>query len=220
MLKLYGFAVSNYFNMVKHAMLYKGLQFDEVTTFPGADPAYINKSPMGKVPCIETAQGCLTETSVILNYLEAAYPEKPLLPTDAFQRAKVNEIMKVAELYIELPARRLFPEVLAGKVVSDAIKAESRETLSKGCKALAALVQLPNSPYVAGENMTMADIVLRYALITASMSAKAIYSWDLVAEVPGMADWNKRMAELEISTQLDKASQEGMAAFLQAVKGK
>ncbi len=220
MLKLYGFAVSNYFNMVKHAMLYKGLQFDEVTTFPGADPAYINKSPMGKVPCIETAQGCLTETSVILNYLEAAYPEKPLLPTDAFQCAKVNEIMKVAELYIELPARRLFPEVLAGKVVSDAIKAESRETLSKGCKALAALVQLPNSPYVAGENMTMADIVLRYALITASMSAKAIYSWDLVAEVPGMADWNKRMAELEISTQLDKASQEGMAAFLQAVKGK
>ncbi|MFT4917659.1 MAG: glutathione S-transferase [Zhongshania aliphaticivorans] len=220
MLKLYGFAVSNYFNMVKHAMLYKGLTFDEITTFPGADPAYIDKSPMGKVPCIETEQGCLAETSVILSYLEAAYPEKPLYPADAFQRAKVNEIMKVAELYIELPARRLFPEVLAGKAVSDDIKAESRETLTKGCKALAALIRLPDSPYVAGDSMSMADIVLRYALIPAGMCAHAIYQWDLVAEVPGLAQWSKRMAGQDISQQLDKANQEGMAAFLQAMKSK
>lgn len=220
MLKLYGFAVSNYFNMVKHAMLYKGIPFDEITMFPGADPAYLQKSPMGKVPCIETDQGCIAETSVILNYLDASYPDKPLYPADAFQRGKVNEIMKVAELYIELPARRLFPEVLAGKPVSEDIKAESRETLEKGCKALAALIQLADSPYVAGQELTMADIFLRYALIPAGMCAHVIYQWDLVAEVPGLADWSKRMAGLEISQQLDKANQDGMAAFLAAMKAK
>ena len=220
MLKLYGFAVSNYFNMVKHALLYKGIQFEEITTFPGLDPAYSKKSPMGKVPCIETADGCLAETSVILAYIEANYPDKPLLPRSAFQQAKVNEMIKVAELYIELPARRLFPEVLAGKVVSDDIKTESRETLEKGCKALAALIKLPDSPFVAGENMSMADIVLRYALIPAVMCAQTIYEWDLVAEVPGLAEWSQRMAQLDISQQLDKANREGMAAFLQAVKAK
>jgi glutathione S-transferase len=218
MLKLYGFAVSNYFNMVKHAMLYKGIPFDEITMFPGAGPAYLQKSPMGKVPCIETEQGCLAETSVILNYLDATYPDKPLYPADAFQRGKVNEIMKVAELYIELPARRLFPEVLAGKPVSSDIKAESRDTLEKGCKALAALIQLADQPYVSGDNMSMADIFLRYALIPSSMCAQAIYQWDIIAEVPGLADWNKRMAALDISQQLDKATQEGMAAFLAAIK--
>jgi len=220
MLKLYGFAVSNYFNMVKHALLHKGLDFDEVTTFPGMDPAFNIKSPMGKVPCIETEQGCLAETSVILNYLETTYPAKPLLPADAFQRAKVNEIMKVAELYIELPARRLFPEVLAGKVVSDDIKADSRETLQKGCKALAALVHLPNSKYLVGDELTMADIVVRYALITGGLCAQKVYQWDLLSEVPGLAEWSKHMAAMGISKQLDKANQEGMAAFLQAVKAK
>jgi hypothetical protein len=52
------------------------------------------------------------------------------------------------------------------------------------------------------------------------MCAHAIYQWDLVAEVPGLAQWSKRMAGQDISQQLDKANQEGMAAFLQAMKSK
>jgi glutathione S-transferase len=218
MLKLYGFAVSNYFNMVKHALLHKGVEFEEITTFPGADAAYTRKSPMGKVPCIETEHGFLSETSVILNYLEAAFPATPLLPKDPWQAAKVNEIMKVAELYLELPARRLFPEVLGGVEVSAAIKTESRETLQKGCKALAALINL--SPYLTGDTITMADIVLRYVLIPANMSAQKIYNWDLLKEVPGLAEWNTVMANQEISQQLDQASQKGMASFLAAIKSK
>ena len=34
MFKLYGFAVSNYYNMVKLALLEKGLPFEEVTFYP------------------------------------------------------------------------------------------------------------------------------------------------------------------------------------------
>lgn len=35
MLKLYGFSVSNYYNMVKLALLEKGLPFEEVLFYPG-----------------------------------------------------------------------------------------------------------------------------------------------------------------------------------------
>jgi glutathione S-transferase len=218
MLKLYGFAVSNYFNMVKHVLLYKGIAFDEVLTFPGMDSAYNSKSPMGKVPCIETEQGYLAETSVILSYLEAAYPARPLMPADEWQRAKVNELMKMAELYFELPARRLFPEVLAGKKVSDDIKAEVRETIAKGCKAMAQLAK--PSPYMFGEAMTMGDVAMRYCLVTCKLATQAIYQWDVVAEVPGLREWDEMMAGSDIAKQLDKAMQEGMTAFLAAVKAK
>ena len=34
MLKLYGFSVSNYYNMVKLALLEKGLPFEEVLFYP------------------------------------------------------------------------------------------------------------------------------------------------------------------------------------------
>jgi glutathione S-transferase len=218
MLKLYGFAVSNYFNMVKHVLLYKGVEFEEVLTFPGMDPAYNAKSPMGKVPCIETEHGFLAETSVILNYIEAAYPARPLLAGDDWQRAKMAELMKIAELYFELPARRLFPEVLAGKPVSAEIKAEVRETITKGCQALTQLVK--PAPYVFGEAMTMADVVLRYSLLTCKLATQAIYQWDVRGEVPGLREWDDMMASAEISQQLDKAMQDGMAAFLEAVKTK
>lgn len=218
MLKVYGFAVSNYFNMVKHALLYKGVEFEEVLAFPGMDPAYNLKSPMGKVPCIETEHGCLAETSVILNYIEATYPARPLLPADEWQRAKVSELMKMAELYFELPARRLFPEVLAGKTVSADIKAEVHETISKGCQALA-IVGKP-APYLFGETMTMADVVLRYCMLTCKLATGAVYQWDVLAEVPGLRAWDDMMASADISKQLDKAMQEGMGAFLEAVKAK
>jgi len=38
MLKLYGFSVSNYYNMVKLALLEKGLAFEEVPFLPGKHP--------------------------------------------------------------------------------------------------------------------------------------------------------------------------------------
>ena len=94
MLKLYGFPLSNYYNMVKIALIEKGVSFKEVDFHPSQDSDYLSKSPMGKVPCIETDDGFLSETDVILNYLEDTYPEPAFLPKDAFARAKVRDLMK------------------------------------------------------------------------------------------------------------------------------
>ncbi len=90
MLKLYGFSVSNYFNMVKHVLLEKGISYEEVTVFPEQSAAYLAKSPMGKVPCLETDQGFLCEASVILDYLDATYPDKPMMPADVWAQAKTR----------------------------------------------------------------------------------------------------------------------------------
>ncbi|MDZ7683926.1 MAG: glutathione S-transferase N-terminal domain-containing protein [Gammaproteobacteria bacterium] len=57
MIKLYGFPISNYFNIVKIALIEKGVDFEFVDTRPSQDDDYLAKSPMGKVPCIETEDG-------------------------------------------------------------------------------------------------------------------------------------------------------------------
>ncbi len=218
MLKLYGFAVSNYFNMVKHSLLHKGIDFDEVTVYPSAEPDYLRKSPLGKVPCIETDQGFLAETSVIVEYLDARYPEQPLLPSDEWQRAKCRELMKIIELYLELPARRLLPAVLGAAKADDGVVAEVAEALDKGVRALSALVS--PQPFVMGEQMTAADIVLRYALVVVELVSGALYQRDICAEVAGLPEWKARMAEMPISQQLDAESEKAMAAFMAMVQGK
>ena len=114
MLKLHGFAVSNYFNMVRMALETKGIPYEVVTRYPSQDEDWLAVSPLGKVPCLETPQGVLAETIVILDYIEDAFPETPLMPSDAFERARVRQLMQTVKLYIELPARRLYPGVYFG----------------------------------------------------------------------------------------------------------
>jgi len=52
MIKLYGFPISNYYNMVKMALLEKGMEFEEVIVKPSQEDIFLVKSPMGKVQCI------------------------------------------------------------------------------------------------------------------------------------------------------------------------
>ncbi len=70
MFKLYGFAVSNYYNMVKLALLEKGLPFEEVTFYPAQTPESLAISPRGKVPVLGVDAGYINETAIILEYLE------------------------------------------------------------------------------------------------------------------------------------------------------
>ena len=111
MYRLYGFSLSNYYNLVKLTLLEKGLPFEEVPVFPPPKPEFLQKSPLGKIPCLEIEAGrYLSESQVILDYLEDTHPEPALYPEDPYARAKVRELMRVMELYLELPARRLYAQ--------------------------------------------------------------------------------------------------------------
>ena len=77
-IKLYGLPVSNYYNVLKLAMLEKGLAFEEVMQRPTQDASFLAISPLGKMPCIVTDDGSISETLAILEYLEAHYPELAL----------------------------------------------------------------------------------------------------------------------------------------------
>ena len=97
-LKLCGFAVSNYYNKLKIQLLEKAVPFEEDLVWVNpVEPATLLRSPMGKVPFLETPQGCISESSVCAEYIEQAYPHHPLMPTDAFEAAKVREVRRKLE---------------------------------------------------------------------------------------------------------------------------
>ncbi|MAZ86734.1 MAG: maleylacetoacetate isomerase [Cellvibrionaceae bacterium] len=52
---------------------------------------YLAINPQGLVPSLRTSEGnIVTQSPAILEWLEENYPEKPLLPEDSFERAKVR----------------------------------------------------------------------------------------------------------------------------------
>jgi len=126
MLTLHGFAFSNYHNIVKHALMHKGIPFEEHIVYPGT-PELLAVNPAGKVPAMTTEDGTpLAESSVLVDYLEDAYPAVPLYPAEPEARARVRQLMKVSELYLDLPSRRLLPAVLGNAAIDQAVKDEVR----------------------------------------------------------------------------------------------
>ena len=132
MLKLYGFSVSNYYNMVKLALMEKGLPFEEVPFYAGQTPEALAVSPRGKVPVLGVKQGFINETSVILEYIEQTQEGPALLPAEPFQRAQVLALCREIELYIELPARACFAEAFFGMPVPEAIRRKPRPSCCLG----------------------------------------------------------------------------------------
>jgi glutathione S-transferase len=197
MIKLHGFSSSNYYNVPKLALLEKGVPFEEVVSYTGVGakyrPEYLDKSPLGKVPALETPEGFISESRAILEYIERAYPETSLLPDSAFGIGKVNEFSQFIELYFELVARRLIPNLLGGTEPDPAVLKEFKNSINKAVQALPKLSSFENFAYA--DQFTLADIAAILNLpIVRSVGLKFLDT-DPLAEVPGLDSYCARMEE-------------------------
>lgn len=179
-LALCGFAVSNYYNKVKIALLEKGAAFtEEVVMTKSRDEAVLAASPLAKIPFLRTDDGAICESDAILDYIEARWPTPALLPAQPYARAKVRELSIFIDLHLELVARELYGEAFFGGTVSDDVKARVRKQLEKNIAAFKRLARF--GPYVAGDSFTQADCSAVVSLPLVSMTTKAIYGEDLLA---------------------------------------
>jgi glutathione S-transferase len=212
MLKLHGISLSNYVNMVKQCLIEKGIEFEQLDARPSQEGEFLAMSPMGKVPCLETTDGFLVETPVILDYLEEVYPKPPMVPSHVFARAKAREIMHVTEHYIELVARRHLGAAFFGGERSEEAFVEVRPQIEKGLRAFRQLADF--GPYVMGSEFGNADIFVYYSFYLASRILKRTYDWDIRAEVPGLAEHAAAMEERDATTRVIADHDKSMAAFM------
>ncbi|WP_194788186.1 glutathione S-transferase [Pseudomonas sp. UFMG81] len=216
MLKLHGFAVSNYYNMVKLALLAKGLPFEEVPFFGGQMPQALAISPRGKVPVLETEHGFLSETGVILDYIEQTQPGTPLLPADAFGQAKVRELLREIELYIELPARTCYAEAFFGAAVEPLIKERARADLLAGFATLKRNGKF--APYVAGEQMTIADLMFCFSVDLACAVGKKVLNIDFLEDFPQAKALLQLLGDNPHMAKIVADKDAAMPAFIEMVK--
>jgi glutathione S-transferase len=194
MLKLCGFAISNYYNKVKIALLEKGIPFEEEYCAVSQEPEFLARSPMGKVPFLDLGGGrTLSESQAILEYLEDAYPQKPLYPKDPFARARCRELSAHIELHLELVARRLYPEAFFGGKVSDETRQQVEKDLAKGVRTLRQLAKF--SPWIAGAEFTAADCAAAAHLPLVGLASKTIYGKDALADFEQVKAYQKMAFE-------------------------
>ena len=193
MLKLHGMTRSNYYNLARACLIYKGIPFEEVKAVPSQEEDYLSKSPMGKVPCLETEQGFISETLAIAEYLDALQPERPLLPTEPYARGKALELLRHVELDIELTARRCLPAAFFGAEASEELKATTKKDLARGVRAISRLYVC--EPYATGSEFNLADLYTYFSFGLAGVIVQKIYGEDLLAELPQVRALMKRLAD-------------------------
>ncbi len=88
---------------VRIALLEKGLQVTEhLLTLRGDqfDPAYLKLNPSGVVPTLVHDGNAITESSLILYYLDETFPDPPLMPKSSLLRYRVRLYNKLIDEYL------------------------------------------------------------------------------------------------------------------------
>lgn len=98
---LYDAARCPYCARVRIALAEKGLAYEPVEIDLSDRPTWLYElNPLGKVPVLEDDGLVLPESEVIMEYLDERYPEPPLLPADAAERALVR--LQIARFDVNL----------------------------------------------------------------------------------------------------------------------
>lgn len=150
----------------------KGLEVErrEVSMLKGEQlsPAFLAINPRATIPVLVTETGtALTETVAIAAYLEELHPEPPLLGATREARAKALMWNAIVETQGAQPIGEAFRNThpamkgraLPGPLDLDQIPALAERSF-KRVDAFFALLEerLAQSPYLAGEAFTLADI--------------------------------------------------------------
>lgn len=127
-------------------------------------PEFLALNPAGKIPVLVDGDLVLTESIAIVLYLAEKYPRGGLLPSDLAGRAQVHRWLLFATTELEQPLWRisrhtaLYPE-------HERLPAEvalARRDFSDMAAVVAA--HMRGRAFVAGDQVTVADLVLAYTL--------------------------------------------------------
>jgi maleylacetoacetate isomerase len=150
-------------------------------------PEYLALNPQGLVPTLVVEQGVLTQSLAIIEYLEELQPSPPLLPPDAFGRARVRAMAMVVACDIHpLNNLRVLRYLKASLGASqEAIDEWARHWIAAGLQSLEVLAQQHTSDgkHLYGSSITLADVCLVPQMYNARRLGCELTSYPLLVAV-------------------------------------
>ena len=190
MLKIHGVETSSNVQKVLWCCDELGLAFERIDTRGrNRTPAYLALNPNGLVPTIEDDGFVLWESNAIVRYLCGLHGVGTLCPADPRQRADADRWMDWQQTTLASPMGVLFRAWL--RTPRDEIApAQLDEALGKATAGWTILdARLAEKAFVAGNALTMADIVL----------GNAIHRWNRLPverrALANLAAWYARLRE-------------------------
>ena len=154
--------------------------------------AYRAINPLGQTPALKLEDGTvLTETVAICRYLEALHPEPPLFGTDPLDAARIEMWIRRIELRLMVPTGMIWIHThpFTARVVPHQYKEFGESNRALVARALAMCDDaLGDTPFIAGECYSMADIVL-----LSTIDFGTFIGLTVPEELVRLNDWHRRV---------------------------
>ena len=163
-MRLYTYFRSSAAYRVRIALNLKGVAYEAVPVnlLKGEQrqEGYRAVNPQQRVPSLDTGGATLIQSPAILEYLDEAYPEPPLLPAGAANRARVRAVASLIACDIHPLNNSGVLAYLKTRLGHDQAAADEwyAHWVREGFDAVEALIE--PGPYAFGSRVTLADVYL------------------------------------------------------------
>lgn len=191
-MRLYGFWRSSATWRVRVALAHKKLAYDYVPVDLRNDggeqntPAFRAKNPMGRVPVLELdldgATRLVSESMAILELLEERWPEPPLLPRDAFLRARARQLAMLIVSGVQ-PLQNTGVQLYLEDVMHADATSWIRHWVTNGLAAVETLARETAGTCAIGDEITFADLCIVPQLFFARRFAIDLAAYPTLARI-------------------------------------
>lgn len=163
---LYGSSLSPFVRKVLAFAGEKGIELElQPTGFPNHSPEFVEASPFRRMPAFRDGDFTLADSSAIIHYLEARFPEPALIPADPELKGKTIWFEEFADTILVVCGAKIFfnlivaPRFLGRPGDEDAARQAELNDLPPILEYLEKTVSADGG-YLVGDALTLADIAV------------------------------------------------------------
>lgn len=187
---VFGSTLSPYVRKVMVFGAEKGLDLELQPAGMGrGGPEFMAASPFGKMPGFKDEDFLISDSSAIVAYLDAKYPEPNLIPAEPRARARTIWFDELADTIMMAAGGAIFgqrfvrPRVLKMECDHDAADAAERDLMPPILAYLEGAI--PESGFLVDDRLTLADIAVASPLATLGCIGVTVDA----ATYPRLAAW-------------------------------
>ena len=169
---LYGAPVSPFVRKVLAFAAEKGVALELVPIGLGAQNLeFLACSPFRKMPGFTDGDFSISDSTAIVTYIDAKYPEVPLIPADPANRARAIWFDEFADTILTAAAGAIFfNRIVSPKFMDkpgdDAAAAKGEADMTPVCQYLEIVIR--PAGYLVGDTLTLADISVASPFVNAA----------------------------------------------------
>ncbi|HEX8622135.1 MAG TPA: glutathione S-transferase family protein [Allosphingosinicella sp.] len=162
---VYGASLSPFVRKVLAYGAEKGLELEHKPLGLGSDdPDFLAASPFRKIPGFSDGDFAISDSSAIIHYLEAKYPEPALIPAEPRARARVIWFDEFADTILcACGAKMFFNRIVAPRFLGregDLAAADQAEKVELPPILDYLERTIPDGGWLVGDGLTLADIAV------------------------------------------------------------